>query len=94
MRLNDIYIIYFYNPIFEVFPYFVMQIAVMFSEIGNNPKSIIITILFSIFTIFNILIALEIIILKFCGLDKNTKIEIAKRAIVSDNIDDGSLTPI
>ena len=94
LRLNDIYIIYFYNPIFEVFPYFVMQIAVMFSEIGNNPKSIIITILFSTFTIFNILIALEIIILKFCEFDKNTKIEIAKRAIIIENLDDNDITPI
>ena len=93
LRLNDIYIIYFYNPIFEVFPYFVMQIAVMFSEIGNNPKSIIITILFSIFTIFNILIALEIIILKFCGFDKNTKIEIVKRATILEIPDDNVLTP-
>jgi hypothetical protein len=32
-------------------------------------------------------------ILKFCGLDKNTKIEIAKRAIVSENIDDNDITP-
>ena len=94
MRLNDIYIIYFYNPIFEVFPYFVMQIVVMFfEEKKKDLKFIIITILFSIFTILNLLIALEIIILKFCGLDKNTKIEIAKRAIVSENIDDVDITP-
>ena len=93
LRLNDIYIIYLFNPIFEVFPYFVMQIIVMFSEIKNNAKSIIITILFSIFTIFNLLIALEIIILKFCGFDKNTKIEIAKRATILEIPDDSVLTP-
>ena len=94
MRLNDIYIIYFYNPIFEVFPYFVMQIVVMFfEEKKKDLKFIIITIIFSIFTILNLLIALEIMILKFCGLDKNTKIEIAKRAIVSENIDDNDITP-
>ena len=93
LRLNDIYIIYLFNPIFEVFPYFVMQIIVMFSEIKNNAKSIIITILFSIFTIFNLLIALEIIILKFCGFDKNTKIEISRRATILEIPDDSVLTP-
>jgi hypothetical protein len=90
LRLNDIYIIYFYNPIYEVFPYFVMQIIVMYSDIKKN---VIITILFSIFTIFNLLIALEIIILKFCGFDKNTKIEIAKRATILEIPDDNVLTP-
>ena len=93
LRLNDIYIIYFYNPIFEVFPYFVMQIVVMFSEDNKSTKNIIIIILFLIFTIFNLLIALEIIILKFCGFDKNTKIEIVKRATILEIPDDNVLTP-
>ena len=89
MRMNDVFIIYFYNPIYEVFPYFIMQIIVLFSETENNTKNIIMNILFSILTIFNLLVALEIIILKFFGLDKNTQIEISKRA---KNTDDISIT--
>ena len=38
LRLNDIYIIYLFNPIFEVFPYFVMQIVVMFPEDNKSTK--------------------------------------------------------
>ena len=93
MRLNDIFIIYFFNPIYEVFPYFVMQIVVLFSKTDKSAKNIIINTLFAIFTMFNLLVALEIIILKVFGLEKNTKIEISKR-VDSDNIEEEKFTPI
>ena len=91
--MNDIFIIYFFNPIYEVFHYFVMQIVVLFSKTDKSAKKIIINILFAIFTMFNLFVALEIIILKVFGLEKNTKIEISKR-VDSDNIEEEKFTPI
>ena len=78
-EINNWYIIYFFSPnhfaAISSIEFFLISIIAI-----SNVKGLPFYIASSILIIFFIMVYNEMIILRFCGLEKNTKVEIYKRA--------------
>ena len=78
-EINNWYIIYFFSPnhfaAISSIEFFLISIIAI-----SNVKGLPFYIASSILIIFFIMVYNEMIILRFCGLEKNTKVEISKRA--------------
>ena len=91
--LLEILLIYYLNPIYilisDCIYYGCLQV---FQLISQFDETMLLRIIMNVFSLLFYLIYVEIIELKFCGLDKNLKISITKRGIreIQGNDDDES----
>ena len=74
------HIIYFFSPNHFVAITSIEVFLISLITISNEINGLVIYLISSLLIIFFIMVYNEMIILRFCGLEKNTKVEISKRA--------------